>query len=282
MRARHLSLLLALAATGWACSSTPQTADQRWQAWADARFGPAPQVKSPGAPLGVTRPQAGPTAAESTPWPAEVPLPAATVAVTRKPSLGRLLRERRVALVARGVESLREVLDPLVVAGLPVVVMPQAEAAVTDAGVVFNLDLPKPIAARSALNLIAELAGDEVAWTVRHDAVVFTTAEAARRASVVMRTYDVRALTVAVADFVAPDLSGRGLVEPDEREFGRVERYVSRFDEDTILTLIEDTVAPGTWGSGGTSVTFLSGTLVVRHTPQVQLEVARLLAQLGA
>ena len=51
------------------------------------------------------------------------------------------------------------------------------------------------------LSLITELAGPEVAWTVRHGVILVTTADNARGA-LHFGAYDVRMLTAARTDFI--------------------------------------------------------------------------------
>jgi hypothetical protein len=259
------SVALALAA----CAARPRSVEERWSAWADERFGPA---------------EVGERAALA-PSPAHRVQPAHPAESPAEPD-GRLralaprLERTHVAFTLDGVASLRAALAPLAAQGLPIVVQPRAERAAADAGAVFALDLARPIRARAALDLVVAMAGGDVAWTLRDDVVLVTTAADVRRSAAVLRVYDVRPLTLALTDFRAPELGGRGLVERDEQSFGGVDGTVVRHDADDVLALIEETVRPGTWGADGTSLRLVNGLLFVRHVPAAQLEVLRVLAAL--
>ncbi len=255
---RAIAVMGLLAWTG-SCTAPHRSSAEKWNDWADARFGPAPQ--------GAMTVHRGSLA--------EAALEPAAFAPARS-----VLAGKKVALVLNGVESLREAVKPLQAAGVPIVVMQQAETAAADAAAVFDLDLRKPVAATSALNLIAELAGDEVGWALR-DGVVWMTTRDKLALDVVLRTYDVRALVAPITDFIAPDLSGRKLAGLDEENTGRIGDSRPRHEEDAIVALIEDNIASDTWGANGTSISSHNGMLFVRHTPEVQAKVAQLLRMLG-
>lgn len=107
-------------------------------------------------------------------------------------------------------------------------------------------------------------------------------AEKARDATV-LASYDIRALTFGVTDFVAPRIdtlylsNGAG----DDERFGRAGETHRALDEERVVELIEAHVAAGTWDADGTSLAAQNGVLFVRHTPQVQREVQSFLRRLG-
>ena len=183
----------------------------------------------------------------------------------------------------RDEESLTAAASALATAtGLPIVVDPRAEQAALDAGVVLDLELSNPLSARRILNLLVELAGDEVSWVIRHDTVLITTRERAL-GPVVLRTHDISPLTVGRTDFRAPRI-GRlaGVDAIDEDTFGGAGERVATWDEDDLVSLVSENVAPGSWDEGGTSIQAENGILIVVHTPEVQAQVRRFLLELEA
>ena len=170
--------------------------------------------------------------------------------------------------------------------GLPLVVTPAAEDAVLDAGVVFDLDLENPISVENLLNLITRTAGEEVVWTIRHEAVLVTTrAKAAGR--FVFELHDIRTLTMARTDFIAPRIDRIRLLDDLEDDdgggpFGGLGEQSRRFEEEDVATLVQENVAPESWDADGISIEAANGFLLVVHTREVQRRIARLLAALGA
>ena len=155
-----------------------------------------------------------------------------------------------------------------------------------DNGVVFDFDLSNGVSVRSALNLIAELAGEDVAWTIRHDAVVFTTKEKAR-VEYALQIHDIHRLTRERRDFSGPRINTLrllGELEDDDGggAFGGVEVTAARHEPDEVVELVKSSVAIGTWDEAGASIDVTSdGLLLVRHSRAVQREVARFLMKLG-
>ena len=219
--------------------------------------------------------------------PAPLGAPALAQQASEDAFLERRLDAVRVSgLVVRDEESLQAVVRALQTAsGLPMVVSNQAEVAAIDAGVVFELNLRNPISVRSALNIVTDMAGDEVTWIVRHAAVIVTTKDRARGPTIV-RAHDVRTLTFGLTDFRAPRIRRLRLIDELEDDdgggpFGGVGERVSRLEEDEIVTLVQENVAPGTWDGAGISISAENGLLIVVHTPAVQARVAAFLQALA-
>jgi hypothetical protein len=99
---------------------------------------------------------------------------------------------------------------------------------------------------------------------------------------VMLVLYDLRALCAPLRNFPGPRLGlergGTEAVFPPEEDSGTT---VSGFTADFIERLIKEDVTPEAWGNDGISLTNQNGLFLVRHTPQGQREVARLLDQLG-
>lgn len=198
-------------------------------------------------------------------------------------TLNARLRTTRVQFSLAASESLREAVELLAtISGLPLVVHPAAQEAALDAGATFDLKLANPLPAESVLNLITELAGDDVAWTVRDGVVLVTTAEKAR-GRMLLASYDVRALTFGVTDFIAPRIDTLHISDGagDDERFGRAGETHRGMDEDRVAQLIEEHVAPTTWDDAGASINAENGVLFVRQTPAVQREVRQFLRRLG-
>lgn len=161
--------------------------------------------------------------------------------------------------------SLRRVVQTLAEqGGFDAVVHREAEEAVEDAGIVFDLDRARPIAVRDALDLVVELTDGLVAWTVRDGVVLVTTPERAR-SEPRLAIFGVGDLVRGTAIYAPPDI---GRVHPSgyrrEGEFGIVD-YSPGLSEDTLIELIRTTVAPGTWDLPGNSIEIHDGKLIVRH-----------------
>lgn len=184
-------------------------------------------------------------------------------------------------------ESLRAVVERLaVVTGLPLVVDPRAEGAALDEGARFSFDIAHPLSARDVLGLVTEAAGPEVAWTIRHDAVLITTRARALEPSVVV-AHDVGDLTFARTDFVAPRLDRIRLLDDLEDEdgygpFGGEARSAPSVPEGDLVALVSENVEPGLWERDGVSITAENGFLIVVASRAVQARVRRLLDRLRA
>lgn len=188
--------------------------------------------------------------------------------------------------VVPGSVSLREVVGQLrTVSGLPLIVHQRAEQAALDEGVLFELQLEHPISVENVLDLVTDQAGDEVVWIIRHDAVIVTTRRHALAGRQGLRMYDLRTLTHGRTDFSAPRIDRiRPLDELEDDDgggpFGGVGERVCAFDEDAIVSLVQEHVVPGTWEEEGVSIEAMNGILFVVHAPEVQARVARFLGNL--
>ena len=177
----------------------------------------------------------------------------------------RLARTRIPRLAVQG--GLREAAQLIgSLAGVNVWIDEEAELAVEDEDALV-IDRTTPISAKSALDLLVELAGEDVAWTVRHGTVLVTTPEGARGAPRVS-IWDVSDLLRPTRSYGAPEInvlpSGSSWQDFSGEEVGMLEGE-PLYDEDWLIGVIQDTIAPGTWDDGTNSVTILNGKLIVRH-----------------
>gem|GEM_PF-493505 len=213
---------------------------------------------------------------------------------SRRPTFGPLRPSTRSRLERTTVsglhfeeeESLREVIDFVRLStGLPLVVTQSAEEAVIDAGILFDLHLEHPISVRHLLDLLVELAQEEIGWSVRHGAVILSDREDVRP-TLVSRAHDVRAVVRPRTDFHAPRIPHLGLGEErsaqEDDGYGRSALAAARIEPERLVEMIRATIAPENWEQEGVSIEVTeSGLLLVRHTPDVQSRVASFVARLG-
>ncbi len=168
--------------------------------------------------------------------------------------------------------------------GLPLVVDPAAEEAVTAEGRAFNINFPNEISALQALDFITKEAGEEVTWTVRHDAVLVTTKEKARGKPIVYN-HVVQDLIMALTDFTGPRIDRLRLLEELEDDdgggpFGGTLEAQRLIELDDLVTLIQENVGVGSWDEDGVSIEPAEGSIVITHAPEIQLKVREFLEDL--
>ena len=115
--------------------------------------------------------------------------------------------------------------------------------------------------------------------TLNGDLIEIDDADRDFRKRLVTITYDVRSLTTSMANFPGPELAipepggtGGRLLPPISSE------KVQQIDE--LITLVKNQVAPNSWERSGTSLEDFSGQIVVTTVPEIQTQVAALIAQL--
>jgi len=182
-------------------------------------------------------------------------------------------------------ESLSKVIDILrTFTGLPLVVDPAAETAAGDAGVVFQFDFTSSLAVDQVLNIVTAAAGEDVTWTVRHDAVMVTT-KAKARAKPTIHNHDVQDLVFGLTDFLGPRIDRLRLLDDMEDDdgggpFGGIGEKPQLIEISALSTLIQENVAVGTWEEEGVSIAEGEGFIVIVHTPEVQEKVKKFLNDL--
>lgn len=178
-------------------------------------------------------------------------------------------------------EDIRAIVDMIrIMTGLPLVVDPAAANAVTDEGVLFTFSFENELTVEQALNLLTDFAGEEVTWTVRHDAVMVTTAEKARGESVVVH-HDVQDLVFGLTDFMGPRINKIRLLDELEDDdgggpFGFIGESPKLIDPDDLATMIQENVEPGAWEDGATIESY-EGHIIIVQTRDVQKKVAAFL-----
>jgi general secretion pathway protein D len=199
----------------------------------------------------------------------------------------QLASTRIPGLQIRDEESLTRVVQSLnAITGIPMITDPAAEQAAVDAGVVFNIDLTNPIAVDKVLNLVSQMGGPDVTWTIRHDTVLVTTREKAR-GELVIYNHDVQDLIFGLTDFLGPRIDRLRLLdelEDDDEQsggaFGRIGEKPTINAPEDLAQLIQDNIAVGSWEDDGVAITVEGGNMIVVHAPSVQQEVRAFLEEL--
>jgi hypothetical protein len=186
--------------------------------------------------------------------------------------------QRIPSLVFEGETSLETVIDQLrTFTSIPYVVTPDAIDAVDAEGIEFNLTMTHELSVEHALNIITDAAGPDVIYSFRHGVVYITTLSNAFT-NLVLRPHDIRDLTAMIVDQAAPQIDRIQLPDSsfqmgDEEELpmgGPVGEPVPIMDPDNIATLVQQSIATGTWDSiEGVSIQAQNGQLFVRHTADV-------------
>ena len=190
--------------------------------------------------------------------------------------------QRIPSLVFEGETSLETVIDQLrTFTSIPYVVTPDAIDAVDAEGIEFNLTMTHELSVEHALNIITDAAGPDVIYSFRHGVVYITTLSNAFT-NLVLRPHDIRDLTAMIVDQAAPQIDRIQLPDSsfqmgDEEELpmgGPVGEPVPIMDPDNIATLVQQSIATGTWDSiEGVSIQAQNGQLFVRHTAEVHRQI---------
>ncbi|MGH7142845.1 MAG: hypothetical protein ACREJ2_01780 [Planctomycetota bacterium] len=134
---------------------------------------------------------------------------------------------------------------------------------------------------QAALKLVLQTSGGNLGYVIRDHAVYIDDLSKlnASGGGMILVPYDVGDITVAVRDFVGPDItldSGSTLPPPPPPP------ATPPPDINTILTLIQSTIAPDSWNAGGASADAFGDKLFINQRPDVHDQIARFLAEYRA
>jgi type II secretory pathway component GspD/PulD (secretin) len=197
----------------------------------------------------------------------------------------QLAATRVPALAMEQEESLRAVVDTVrTMTGLPLVVDPLAESAAFDEGAIFDFTLNNPLPVINVLDLIADYAGPEVAWTIKHDAVLFTTREKVR-GSLTIHNHTVQDLIFGLTDFLGPRINRLRLLDELEDDdgggpFGGLGERPVIIEQDQLTSLVTENVAKDSWDGDGVSIEIFEGNMIVVQTTEVQRKIEKFLEDL--
>ncbi len=193
------------------------------------------------------------------------------------------LRSERVTFQFQGAEFAEVIRYIADTRQMSIVIDPQVAQELEAIPITLNL---QGVAVEEALKTINRIAGG-LTYVVKGGVVVITKPEFAREDPIV-QVHSVGDLTVALTNFIAPNLQLRpaGAEENEDAPmFGAAQEGVTSFgDTDALMTLIQGNVAdPDYWTADGVSIA-PSGTdkLVVVAAPNVQREVSAFLDDLRA
>ena len=181
-------------------------------------------------------------------------------------------------------ESLQVVMDIIhAITGLPIVVDPAAEEEAINEAVTFDFSLPNQLTAEQVINLVTDFAGEEVTWTIRHDAILITTREKAR-GEIRAVHHDVQDLVFGLTDFLGPRIDQLRLLDELEDDdgggpFGGIGERPMLLDPDDLSTMIRENVMVGTWDDGP-NIESYDGHLIITHTAEAHIKVRQFLEDL--
>ncbi len=164
-------------------------------------------------------------------------------------------------------------------AGVNFVVSPTVRDEVDEDLKTINLVFKEAIPVSRLLTILEDLTNREVRFVIRNGAVYVVTAEEAET-DLVTRQYEVRDIVRPVQDFVLPELNlvPSGGIDTEPEELPEPEANI--LTEDELLETIQEVIEPDSWDGEQKTVTVEHGTLIVRHTREVQEQVAQLLEDL--
>ncbi len=133
------------------------------------------------------------------------------------------------------------------------------------------------VKASNALNIVLDQVKLKKSYK---NGVLYLTTEEKAQESTIIKTYDVRDITVKINDFPAPRIRLKAADDSGGGPIIEVPEEKPEVDTDDIVELIEDSVKAD-WG-GKATVKVVKGNLIVTAPRNVHKEVATLLAQLRA
>ena len=190
-------------------------------------------------------------------------------------------------LVVEEEESLTVVIEQIrATTNLDILVDPPAEEAALSEGAIFDLRLTNAQPANQVLNLVTDLAGPDVVWSIEHGAVLITTRDKAA-GQLILRHHDISDLTLTLPNFQAPRIDRLRLFEELEDDdgggpFGGLDDASTQLESDTLEELVRNNVRPETWDEieGVSLGLYNETTMIVRHSVDVQREVQAFLEDL--
>ncbi len=216
---------------------------------------------------------------------------AGAVAETLDPETAALRKRLDELKVPKGAEftdesgGYIEVLDYLgKITGLPILPDPEARETIEGNALTLTIKLEAPLSLRNFLDIMVSRSDGALAWTIREGAVIMTTKGKAL-GKPVPAVYPIQDLTFGLSNFAGPVLkdlpvSGEEESEDRPRAGGVVGEKLKFIDAEALTSLIQSSVAQGTWDGEGVSIEATETNLIVVHTPEVQRKVQQFLDDL--
>jgi type II secretory pathway component GspD/PulD (secretin) len=128
----------------------------------------------------------------------------------------------------------------------------------------------------SALNFIMDLT--DLRYSLQDEAILISTTDGVR-GDAEMRIYDIRDLTLGLTQFPGPRLE---IPEPGDTGSSLIPEIADENPPDIgeLMEIIQEVVAPESWGDEGVDLAEYNGSMVVTQTPDVHDQIEELLDQL--
>lgn len=166
---------------------------------------------------------------------------------------------------------------------VPVLIAPEAKEAIEANSYVLTLSLGRPISLKNFLNVMVGRTEGALAYTIQDGAVILTT-KAKSLGKPMIKVHQIADLTFPITNFAGPLIRDLPVGTAEESEVpragGEVGEKVRFVEPEALQTLIQESVARGTWDSEGVSIEVTPGNMIVVHTPEVQARVEQFLADL--
>jgi type II secretory pathway component GspD/PulD (secretin) len=156
------------------------------------------------------------------------------------------------------------------------------DPVVMDSGFDISFDLTlKPMAVKNALDILMNVTED-IDYRVR-DGVVYIVSTEEASGGQVLEFYDVRDLTKTISSFPSRDYNLTPSNTFEDFEDIEIEPAPIVIDPDSLSDLIQTNISPDSWEiDPNNTISFISGALVIRQTPEVHRKIDKLLADLRA
>ena len=142
-----------------------------------------------------------------------------------------------------------------------------------------RLPLKEAMSVDRIIRIMEDLMNNEVRFVVRNGAVQVMTADEADTESIT-RPYEVRDIVRPIKDFPLQEfnLNPSGGIDAEEEELPEPEATI--LGDDDLIEMITTSIDPDSWDGETHSANIENGTLIIRHRPEVQAEVAQMLEDL--
>ncbi|MBN4049884.1 hypothetical protein JYT84_00490 [bacterium AH-315-M10] len=163
-----------------------------------------------------------------------------------------------------------------------IVIDQAAKSKLAEAGGLVTLQV-KDLRLKDALSILLKFTG--LTFVFKQDVLFITTPDSEHtRGLALPRIHDIRDLTVKIQDFKGPDIklanAGSGGGGPAGAIFTEEKETEPTITKEELVELLKSSVAPDTWEQDKYSLDAIGGQLLVVHTPEVQNQIAKFLADL--
>ena len=166
---------------------------------------------------------------------------------------------------------------------VPILISPEGKEVIDGNSLVMTINLGRSISLENFLDLMVSRSEGALAYVVSDGAVIVTT-KAKSLGKPSLRVHPVADLIFPVTNFAGPQIKDLPIGESEDAEVprsgGPIGEKVRFVEPEALGTLVQNSVARGTWEGDGVSLEVTGTNMVVRHTPQVQAAVEAFLGDL--